>query len=223
MSVTSKWATWSDYRKSERATVGMPSGGDGGCAIFYPASYEVGMANLGIHYIYRALRELGVAAERFFASPIPYRSVERDTMLEKFPMILGSVPYEADVLTFSKWLAKGGISPSREIRERARSHESPLVGAGGAMTYINPLSLSGICDFVVLGDGVQTVRSIVKTLRRGFSREKTLAELSEHSSIYVPSVHGHGKHSLSIANADISRDYGHGVWTTPNTVFGNSL
>jgi radical SAM superfamily enzyme YgiQ (UPF0313 family) len=181
------------------------------------------MANLGIHYIYRALRELGVAAERFFASPIPYRSVERDAMLEKFPLIMGSVSYEADVLTFSRWLAKGGISPSREIRESCRSHESPLIGAGGAMTYINPLPLSGICDFVVLGDGVETIRSFVGTLRRGLSREKTLAELSEHPSIYVPSLHGRGRYSLSAANADISRDYGHGVWTTPNTVFGNSL
>jgi radical SAM superfamily enzyme YgiQ (UPF0313 family) len=181
------------------------------------------MANLGIHYIYRALRELGVAVERFFAFPIPYRSVEHDTMLERFPVILGSVSYEADVLTFSRWLAKGGISPSRESRERFQSHESPLIGAGGAVTYINPLSLSGICDFVVLGDGVETIRSFVRTLRRGLSREKTLAELSEHSSIYVPSAHSHGRYSLNIANTDISRDYGHGVWTTPNTVFGNSL
>jgi radical SAM superfamily enzyme YgiQ (UPF0313 family) len=181
------------------------------------------MANLGIHYIYRALRELGVAAERFFASPIPYRSVERDTMLERFPLILGSVSYEADVLTFARWLAQGGISPSRESRGSFRSHESPLVGAGGAVTYINPLSLSGICDFVVLGDGVQTIRSLVRTLRRGLPREKTLAELSEHSSVYVPSVHGRGRYSLNIANGDIERDYGHGLWTTPNTVFGNSL
>jgi radical SAM superfamily enzyme YgiQ (UPF0313 family) len=181
------------------------------------------MSNLGVHYIYRALRELGVAAERFFASPIPYRSVERDTMLERFPLILGSVSYEADVLTFSRWLTNGGISPSRESRERFRLHESPLVGAGGAVTYMNPLSLSEICDFVVLGDGVETMRSIVRTMRRGLSREKTLAELSEHPSVYVPSVHRHGRYSLNIASADISRDYGHGVWTTPNTVFGNSL
>jgi radical SAM superfamily enzyme YgiQ (UPF0313 family) len=201
----------------------MPSGGDRYCAIFFPSDYAVGMANLGFHYIYRALREMGVAAERFFASPIPYRSVEHDTMLERFPLILGSVPYEINVLTFSRWLAKGGISPSREERELSGSREFPLIGAGGAVTYINPLSLSEICDFVVLGDGVETVRSLVKTLRRGLSRGKMLAELSEHPSIYVPSVHGQGMHSLNRANADISDDYGHGVWTTSNTVFGNTL
>jgi radical SAM superfamily enzyme YgiQ (UPF0313 family) len=175
------------------------------------------MANLGFHYIYRALKELGVAAERFFASPIPYRSVERDTMLERFPLVLGSVSFEADIPAFAKWLAGGGIQPSAESRKNV------LVGAGGAITYINPISLSAICDFVVIGDGVGTTRFLVETLRKGLHREKMLAALAEHQSIYVPSIHGRGRFYLRSARDDVARDYGRGTWTTPLSAFGDTL
>ncbi|MDR3076491.1 MAG: radical SAM protein, partial [Synergistaceae bacterium] len=175
------------------------------------------MANLGFHYIYRALRELGVAAERFFTSPAPYRSVERDTMLERFPVILASVSYETGVLELARWLAGGGISPSRESRNEV------LVGAGGAVTYINPLALSGICDFVVLGDGTRAMGFLAEVLRRRLRKERTLDVLAEHPSIYVPSLHGHGGHHLETARDDIELDYGRATWTTPLGVFGDTL
>ncbi|MCL2684273.1 MAG: radical SAM protein [Synergistaceae bacterium] len=175
------------------------------------------MANLGFHYIYRVLRELGVSAERFFTSPVPYRSVERDTLLERFPLVLGSISYETGVLEFARWLAGGNMSPSRRLRSDV------LVGAGGAVTYINPLSLSAICDFIVLGDGIQTARFMVETLRRGLPREKILAVLAEHPSIYVPSIHEHGRHYLIKARDGITGGYGRGTWTTPLAAFGDTL
>ncbi|MDR1965610.1 MAG: radical SAM protein [Synergistaceae bacterium] len=215
------WGSWSDYRALENPTVILPKGGDMPCALFYPADYSIGMANLGFHYIYRALREQGVAVERFFASPIRYRSVEKDTLLERFPLILGSVSYEADVPLFAKWLAEGGINPSRKAR--GPSNRSPVIGAGGAVTYINPLMLSGICDFIVLGDGVAQARYLVETARRGLPREKALAALAENRSIFVPSIHEAGRHLLDISKGDISGDYGRGTWTTPRAAFGNTL
>jgi radical SAM superfamily enzyme YgiQ (UPF0313 family) len=220
---TTNWASWAEYRNAEILTLGLPAGGDIPCAIFFPADYSIGMANLGFHYIYRSLREMGVLAERFFASPIPYRSVERDTLLERFSVVLGSVSYEADVLTFAKWLHEGGIVPSRTLREMNGSPGAPLVGAGGAVTYINPLCMAGICDFIVLGDGTETAGYMVEILRHGLSREKTLGNLAEHPSIFVPSIHGYGRHSLRAAKRDVSRDFGRGTWTTPRTVFGNTL
>jgi radical SAM superfamily enzyme YgiQ (UPF0313 family) len=220
--VPSDWASWSEKRREEILTVDLPGGGDLPCAIFFPADYKIGMANLGIHYIYRALRELGVSAERFFASPSPFRSVESDTMLERFPLVLGGISYEPDVITFAKWLELAGIRASREHREsspRAR----PLIGAGGALTYINPLPLSGICDFVILGDGTETARFLVRVLRDGLSREETLSLLAEHPSVYVPSVHGSGKHSLVTAKNDVSEDYGRSTWISKNSVFKDTL
>ncbi|MDR1580331.1 MAG: radical SAM protein [Synergistaceae bacterium] len=216
------WTSWSEKRREEILTVDLPGGGDLPCAIFFPADYKIGMANLGIHYIYRALRELGVSAERFFASPLPFRSVESDTMLERFPLVLGGISYEPDVITFAQWIELAGIRASREYRESS-SYAQPLIGAGGALTYINPLPLSGICDFIILGDGTETVRFLVKVLRQGRSREETLSTLAEHPSIFVPSVHGVGEHSLIAAKNDVSGDYGRSTWISKNSVFKDTL
>ena len=202
-------------------TVSLPGGGDLPCAIFFPADYKIGMANLGIHYIYRVLRELGVSAERFFASPSPYRSVESDTMLERFPLVLGGISYEPDVITFARWLELTGIRASREHRESFP--HTPLIGAGGALTYINPLPLSGICDFVILGDGTETVRFLVKVLRYRRPREETLPLLAEHPSIFVPSIHEGRKHALTAAKNDISADYGRSTWIAKDSVFKDTL
>ena len=221
-SVPSDWSSWSEKRREEILTVSLPGGGDLPCAIFFPADYKIGMANLGIHYIYRALRELGVSAERFFASPSPFRSVESDTMLERFPLVLGSISYEPDVIMFARWLELAGIRASREYRESS-SRARPLIGAGGALTYINPLPLSGICDFIILGDGTETARFLVKVLRGGRSRDETLSLLAEHPSIFVPSVHRMGEHSLEAAKNDISEDYGRSTWIAKGSVFKDTL
>jgi radical SAM superfamily enzyme YgiQ (UPF0313 family) len=192
------------------------------CAIFFPADYGIGMANLGIHYIYRALREFGVSVERFFASPSPFRSVESDTMLERFPVVLGSISYEPDVITFARWLELAGIRASREHRESSPRIQ-PLIGAGGALTYINPLPLSGICDFIILGDGTETARFLVRILRYGRPRDETLSLLAESPSIFVPSVHLKGEHSLVIAKNDVSEDYGRSTWIARSSVFKDTL
>lgn len=200
----------------------MPAGGDQPSALFFPADYSVGMANLGFHYLYRALAEHGVAVERFFYSPIPYRSVERDTMLERFPVVCAGISYEGDVPRFAEWLSRGGISPSR--RDRARN-DAQLIGAGGAVTYINPLSLAGIADFIVLGDAVPLVSFLVETLRAAADREERLRRLAEHPSFLVPAIHVDGSPApRSVHKAgDLDVEYGHASWVTPRTVFGNTL
>jgi radical SAM superfamily enzyme YgiQ (UPF0313 family) len=212
------WATWSGYRADEIPTTSLPAGGDSPCALFFPADYSVGMANLGFHYIYRALRELGVAAERFFASPAPHRSVERDTLLERFQVILSGISYEADARVLVKWLESAGIPPSRT--ERASRGGAPLIGCGGAVTYINPCLLSAIADFVVLGDGVGVVPHVVEVVRSQRLRDRVLSLLAEHPSIYVPAIHESGVHLLETSRRGIDLDFGHGNWVTPRTVFG---
>jgi radical SAM superfamily enzyme YgiQ (UPF0313 family) len=222
-SETTAWATWADYRESERQVVEISSGGDLPTALFFPADYSVGMANLGYHYIYRKLRELGVSAERFFLSPIPYRSVEGDVMLERFPLIMAGLSYEGDVPAFARWLIGGGIEPSREGRNYSGAQ---IIGTGGAMTYINPLSLSDISDFIVLGDGLSALNHVIKMLRRGGKRERILAKLGEHPSILVPSIHlGQGAaFALGVAKSeDLNHDYGHGNWIAPKSVFGDAF
>jgi radical SAM superfamily enzyme YgiQ (UPF0313 family) len=217
------WASWRDYRNDESACADIPSGGDIPTALFFPADYSVGMANLGCHYIYRKLRELGVNAERFFASPIPYRSVEGDTLLERFGIIMCGIAYEGDVPVFAEWLRGGGIHPSR--RERA-ANGTQLVGVGGAVTYINPLSLSEIADFIVLGDALPVMAHIAETLRGGGEKRiEILSRLAEHGSILVPSIHMNSGEmpALRAGKSSISEEYGHGSFVTPRSAFGDTL
>lgn len=218
------WASWDSYRKEERLTTEIPSGGDIPSALFFPADYSVGMANLGYHYIYRCLRELGVAVERFFLSPIPYRSVDKDTLFERFSLFVGSISYEGDIPVFAKWLFDGGINPLRSARDSAGG---ALVGAGGAITYINPLGLSGIADFIILGDGLPVLPYVIDSLRLDLSRDGFLRRLAENPAILVPKIHLSSKigtFSLKVSKqTDITSDYGFGTWVTPRTVFGNTL
>jgi radical SAM superfamily enzyme YgiQ (UPF0313 family) len=181
------------------------------------------MANLGYHYIYRKLRETGLAAERFFLGPIPHRSVDGDILLERFGIVMAGLSYEGDVPAFMRWLLGTGIDPSRASRDCG---SEPLIGAGGAMTYINPLALAGVCDFIVLGDGLPVLDHVALALRRGGTRRKILDGLAEHPSILVPSVHldDGGTFSLEVAKQeDISKDYGHGNWIAPKSAFGDAL
>ena len=220
---TTRWESWEAYRKHESATVDIPGGGDLPSALFFPDDYSVGMANLGYHYIFRGLREQGIAVERFFNTPIPYRSVDRDTLFERFSLILASVSYEGSLPVLVKWLSEGGVPPLRTDRGEG----SPLVGAGGAVTYINPLILTGVCDFILLGDGLPLLPFLAEALRNGASRRDTLRRLAGHPSILVPQIHLESGHDLPPRavnkEEDISRAYGYGNWITKKTAFGNTL
>ena len=101
---------------------------------------------------------------------------------------------------------------------------------GGALTYINPLAASGVCDFVVLGDGMDVMGGIADVLRRygGGSRAKLWRELAELPTVFVPPLHareGLEKYNLRIAR-ELSLDGPypmHSVWTTPRGAFGKTL
>lgn len=196
-------------------------------ALFYPADYSIGAASLGYQYVFQTLRELGAAAERFFASPVPYRSADADTMLERFPVITASIAYECDVPVFFRWLKGAGVPLRPDEREKGGF---PVVGMGGALTYINPLVASGVCDFIVLGDGMDVMGEIAGVLRRygGGSREKLWRELAAVPTVFVPPVHV--REGLENSKLRIARELSldgpypmHSVWTTPRGTFGKTL
>lgn len=196
-------------------------------ALFYPADYSIGAASLGYQYVFQKLRELGAAAERFFASPVPYRSADADTMLERFPVVTASIAYECDIPVFFRWLHGAGIPLFPEEREDGGF---PVVGMGGALTYINPIAASGVCDFVILGDGMDVMGDVAGVLRRygGGSRAKLWRELAEIPTVFVPPIHM--REGLEKSNLRIARELSldgpypmHSVWTTPRGAFGKTL
>ena len=182
------WKSWEEYRNSEQWAVCLPKGGKLPWAMFYPADYSIGASNLGFQYIFRGLREAGIWAERFFASPIPYRSVDGDTLLERFPIISASISYEPDVEEFFKWLCGANISLDPIKR---KENNSPLIIVGGAISYINPLLVSAVADCIILGDGMEVLPEVLKELSQydiDKDRENLWRRLSKISSVFVPPV-----------------------------------
>lgn len=198
-------------------------------ALFYPADYSIGSANLGFHYVFQTLRRLGAAAERFFAAPFPYRSVDFDTMLERFSVITASIAYEGDIPVFYKWLADGGVPLSPAARENGAF---PVVGVGGALTYINPLAASGVCDFIILGDGLDALPHVADCLRRyergACTRRGLWENLAENPNVFVPPLDvadGGLARPLAVSRTlDLNGAYPmHSAWMTPRGAFGKSL
>ena len=197
-------------------------------ALFYPADYAIGSANLGFHYVFQRLRESGVAAERFFAAPVPYRSVDADTMLERFSVITASVAYEGDIPAFYRWLSGANIPLLAEDRIAG---SFPVIGMGGALSYINPLTVSGVCDFIILGDGMEVMDHVIESLRAyegGCGRNELWRRLSENPCILVPPVdikEGKLVRDLKIGRLlDLNGPYPvHSAWMTERGAFGRTL
>jgi len=206
----------------------LPKGGDLPWALFYPADYSIGSSNLGMHFVFRMLREKGVAVERFFEYPTPFRSVDSDTLLERFPIITAGVSYELGVVSYFNWLKTAGIPLSCQDR---KNRSFPVIGAGGAITYINPLLLSGVCDFIVLGDGLDILDFLTACFRRyisHFDREQLWEELGECDSLLVPPIHIQNgkviKKRVLNKVLPVNEDYPMcSTWTTPKSVFGKTL
>jgi radical SAM superfamily enzyme YgiQ (UPF0313 family) len=181
-----------------------------------------------MHYIYKSLKEAGVAVERFCSGPIPYRSVDFDTMLERFPVITSGISYEAGAADFFRWLHRANIPLTTAEREDGGY---PVIGAGGAMTYINPLLLSGVCDFIVLGDALDSLPHVCECLRRYMSsknRKLLWDELSVCPSVLVPPVHLANGFICAKrkADRDMPLDGSRPMlssWITPNGIFGETL
>lgn len=222
--------TWNSFRQNEYPVLPLPSGGDPVWALVYPQSYDVGMGNLGIHSVYRALRERGVAVERFFRHPYPEISVESDRPARDFHLLTASVAFEPDMLDLLAMLRQWGIPQS--WRERFEKN-GPLIGMGGAISYINPLALSRYADFIALGDGEELYDHLVDSVRRYFhnhgNRRRFWEDLSESPYFLVPPIHLEpllqgreiGRHK-SICS-DMSKVYGKSTWITSRSVFPGTL
>lgn len=224
----SKFSTWEPFQREEVMLVDLPIGGSPPLALLYPSSYKVGMSNLGLHYIFFGLKRNGIGAERAFLSPSSL-SIEGERYLRNFAVIAASVTYEADVIALLKLLHREKIPLSWDERAKIGG---PIIGIGGALTYINPLIFSGLADFVVLGDGEVVLEAVAKAVREAIScgrRDKLWADLSEYPSIYVPAIHNAfiargeklGKRRGYCPN--VGELLGHSLWLTPHAAFGKTL
>jgi radical SAM superfamily enzyme YgiQ (UPF0313 family) len=179
---------------TERGAIRREAGGRLRIALVYPNVYRLGMANLGLHAVYRLLNEHPRAAcERVFL-PEPHegtgpRSVESGRPLRDFDVVAFSLSFEEDAGNVLRILDGGGFP----LRSAARDERLPLVVAGGIAVQINPEPVAPFFDALLVGEGEVLCGPLVDLLAElaatPLAREAQLARLAALDGAYVPSLY----------------------------------
>jgi radical SAM superfamily enzyme YgiQ (UPF0313 family) len=175
----------------ERGAIRKEPGGRLGVALVYPNVHRLGMANLGVHAVYRLLNaHPDVRCERVFlpedgGEP---RSVESGAPLRAFDVVAFSLSFEDDHLNVLRLLAGAGIP----LRAARRDEASPLVVAGGIAVQINPEPVAPFLDVLLLGEGEALLPPFLDALRGArdgrASRAELLSALARVPGAYVPGL-----------------------------------
>jgi radical SAM superfamily enzyme YgiQ (UPF0313 family) len=182
-------------------------------ALVYPNAERLGMANLGVHAVYRLLSEApGVRCERVFLpeGPGAPRSVESGTPLGAFDVIAFTLSFEDDYLNLLALLDRAGLP----LRAAGRGDGWPLVVAGGMAMQINPEPVAPFLDAVLVGEGEVLVPAFLACLdaNAGAPREALLDALARLPGGYVP-----GRYQVEYADTHAA-----GGWTTSFAPLGGA-
>ncbi|MBN1476723.1 radical SAM protein [Candidatus Sumerlaeota bacterium] len=178
------------WREGEIGGEAIPHGSRGPVALLFPNTYAVGMANIGVHWVWRAVNDFAedgehpFACERFFLDHLPALSVESERSLSDFPLILVSCAFELDYWNIARALLAAGIP----LRARDRAREGgPVVVIGGLCTSVNRLPLLEFADAFAIGDGERALPLILHAwLRAGGEREPFLDHIEGRAGLEVP-------------------------------------
>jgi radical SAM superfamily enzyme YgiQ (UPF0313 family) len=192
----------------ERGALRKEPGGKLGVALVYPNVYGLGMANLGVHAVYRLFNDDPAAlCERAFLPDdgrAP-RTIESGRPLAAFDVVAFSLSFEDDYAKVLAILDAAGLP----LRSAARDERHPLVVAGGIATQINPEPIAPFFDALLVGEGEVLVPPFLAFARevaaRGRSRAAVLRELASLPGAYVPALY-------EVACSD-TRD-ARGAWVT---------
>ena len=188
-------------------------------ALCYPSPYFVAMSSLGYQTIYREINlHPAASAERAFLpedveelkrSRTPLFTLESQTPLAGFPILAFSISYELEIAGFFQMLDLAGIPLLRE----ERSAGSPLVVAGGPLTFSNAEPLEPFADVIVQGEGEELIHTLLDAAPR-MDRRELLDHLGATPGFLVP---GHGGRRYSVAKAGDERLPARSQIVTPNT------
>jgi len=179
----------------ERGAVRKDPGGKLGVALVYPNVYRLGMANLGLHAVYRLFNDdPAVACERAFlpedgGAP---RTIESDRPLDAFDVVAFSLSFEDDDPNVLAILDGAGLP----LRSAARDERHPLVIGGGIGVQVNPEPLAPFFDALLVGEGEELVPPFLAFLRRALhdagvrpDRPALLRALAALPGAYVPGLY----------------------------------
>ena len=166
-------------------------------ALAYPNTYAVGMANLGLHSIYRqANAHPDVRCERVFLpdnEELPSYdrtgtrlfSLESATPVADFDLLAFSTSFENDYPNILRILELAGIP----LRAETRDERHPLVVMGGAAVSINPEPVAPFLDVCCLGEGEELLAPLLDATIEATSRHRLLEDLAKRPGFYVPSFY----------------------------------
>ncbi|HSN90744.1 MAG TPA: radical SAM protein [Anaeromyxobacteraceae bacterium] len=182
-------------RPLERGALRKDPGGRLGVVLVYPNVYRLGMANLGLHAVYRILNEdPATACERAFlpedaGEPL---AVESGRPLRAFDAVAFSLSFEEDYVHVLEILDRAGLP----LRAADRDERHPLVLAGGIAVQMNPEPVAPFFDAFLVGEGEALLPPVLALLHRVRAarprRADLLREVASLPGGYVPTLYDVG-------------------------------
>jgi len=169
--------------KKERGTIYKVFGSLPSAAICFPNTYCLGASNLGLHFLYQTVNSRpDFLGERFFYDFRPL-SLENRQPLNRFNILLFTIPYELDLANCLEMLHRAGIPLLR--KDRTEAH--PLICAGGIAVTMNPLPLYDFMDIMFLGDGELTLPALLDIfIKVKGKKQEILQALRGDTGFFVP-------------------------------------
>ncbi|WP_251158046.1 TIGR03960 family B12-binding radical SAM protein [Caniella muris] len=169
------------------------------CMVF-PDVYEIGVPNLGVAILYRALnRTPGLSCERCYlpwpdmadamrAASVPLLSLESASPVASFGMVGVSIAHELAGTNVVEALDLARIP----VRACDRAEDDAIVVAGGPGIW-NPEPLAPMFDAFLLGEGEEHIVEVAEAIKAGreagLPRAQIVASLVDVPGTYVPSAY----------------------------------
>ncbi len=199
-------------------TVKDPNTVDLNIVLAFPDGYEIGMSYPGYQILYHILnRRRDVNCERVYA-PFPDMekalrdkqlslfSLENYRPISDFDLIGFTLQYELHATNLLTMLDLAGIP----LWSSERNDTHPLIIAGGPCAF-NPEPIAPFLDALLLGDGEETIHTIIDTIidgkRNRLSKDELLKTLAQIPGVYIPQ-HYHPKYSNgTFSDIDADADF----------------
>ncbi len=189
------------YRKkldSEEGFVAQRHGAGLRVALCYPNTYEIGMANLGLHTMYELFNRIPeVVCERVFLpdtwelkeyerTHTPLLSLETQSPVRDFDVVAFSISFETDYLNMAKMMRLSGIP----VWASERNHFHPLVVMGGAASFLNPEPIADFTDVIAVGEGEILGYQLIDAIFENETKDDILLGLAKIGrGFYIPSLY----------------------------------
>lgn len=196
----------------ERGALRKDPGGRLGVALVYPNAYRLGMANLGLHAVYRLLNDdPTTACERAFlpedgGEP---RTVESGRPLRDFDVVAFSLSFEEDYGNVLAILERAGLP----LRAADRDERYPLVLAGGIAVQINPEPVAPFFDLFLVGEGEELVPPFLARLHAARAELPARAALLRELAAALPGTYVPALYDVAYSDSRDPRD----AWVTSFT------